>query len=789
MIVMSRSWGAIFYAGKSMSTIREVGAGNAAASSVGEALCQVLRAGQDVHRCLAAHALGRIGYGPAVDPLIDALLDEDEDVRGEAAEALFRLGDPRAGDALVRNLVEDPCGQVKINATEALGAMGVRGAEPFLRRLAVGRDDAVAWDDEEFLGGGWDDWLDVQIKAIEALGALGARDAVSDIVAALDDEMGQDLSETAFRVLARLGEPGAEALARYATKGDARVRRRAVGALARSDTAVARAALLAALEDASADVRLAAFAGLAARDPAAACLAAGLDDPDPAIRAAAVRLCIRYWPDRLHALLDDPADAVQTAALDALTADPALAYSSALENLEFRLRVKLRGPSAEVAVAACRAVAALFPAAGTADLAEQLHDTGCPVPLRAASARALGEIGSEAAVEALRAAVGSDTRQVRLDAIAALARVAARPDRPARALEALLAAVRGELVPAPPASAAPEPVEIEVVETAPAAPKQGDAGEWPSSTLAALGIHDLKAQSRADAPAVAEPTIEPSAEATPDVEDDVPLADDDVPPDLTDEEQEFLERARQWDGPRRMRKHVPLEPDVAAHEDVRRFAARVMGDVPGPAVAAALTEALSGADPEVRRVAAESLGRVAGRLGGLGAPGAAALMDALGDEDRDLRLAAARALGSGGTTPEITAPGITAAVRGLLDDPDGHVRAQAARTLAALGAVGDEVTVLLDDPDPGVRQAGAEALAARGDADTEKILVEFAFAHEGMHGRAVARLLRDAGLTGAGARFLRVLADGAQTPRWRVSIEALEELHAPLGGPADALAA
>ncbi len=44
--------------------------------------------------CHAAEALGKIGDARAVEPLIAALKDSDEDVRQAAAEARGRLGAP-----------------------------------------------------------------------------------------------------------------------------------------------------------------------------------------------------------------------------------------------------------------------------------------------------------------------------------------------------------------------------------------------------------------------------------------------------------------------------------------------------------------------------------------------------------------------------------------------------------------------------------------------------------------------------------------------------------------------
>ena len=94
-----------------------------ALGSVCQSLGKVLNDGIDVHRCQAAKALGRIGASAAVQPLIKALLDEDEDVRTDAAEALLELADPEAGKQLFENLLGDPCTEVKLAAIRTLAKL------------------------------------------------------------------------------------------------------------------------------------------------------------------------------------------------------------------------------------------------------------------------------------------------------------------------------------------------------------------------------------------------------------------------------------------------------------------------------------------------------------------------------------------------------------------------------------------------------------------------------------------------------------------------------------------
>jgi len=724
---------------------------------IGEALAGVLKRGRDAHRCFAAQALGRIGHAPAVAALIEHLGDEDEDVRIDAAEALGRLGDPRAGAALLESLLEDPCGDVKTNATRALGALGFSEAVPVLRRLARERGDDIAWD-IDLEADGWDDWLDVQIAAIEALGALGAVEAVPDIVAAIDDEMGQDLTATALPALARLGDPGVAALTRFLSARDARVRRRAVRALSASTAETATAALLAALDDASPDVRKAALEGLAARDPAAPRLLRLLDDPDAGVRAAATRLCGRHAPERLAALLDDHADAVQIAAIDGLAGDPAPPRP---DDLVFRLRVKLRGPSPTVSPVAARALVALDPKAALDDLREQIADPTCPAEVRRAAAKGLGDLGGEPAAHALIAAVGDDDRAVRLEALGALAALAATDAAPELALQALRAALAGELLGAPESDPADE---AETAASPAVAEPNGDgdseitdeavadeaseavADAWPNSTLASvLGDEELAAEAMAPA----------------------------APVVLDPEDLEYLELARR--APRKRRVSPDAAPPAAA--DIPRLAARLLGDLSDPSVAEALAGALAARDDEIRRAAADSFARMATR----GVPLPDEAIAALGrvaatDGDRDARLFAVRALGASGAVGDET-------IAPRLADDDDILRAEAALSMAAIGAVDARVAALLDDGSACVRLAAARALALAGGADAVARLVDFAFAEEGMHCREAARLLRDLDRDAAARAFLRVL-DAAEKERvWRIAIDALEEMYRPEAPP------
>jgi hypothetical protein len=76
-------------------------------------------------RRIAAEALGRLGDPRAVGPLIVALKDSHWEVRRDAAESLGKLGDSRAVEPLMQTL-KDSDAMVRWRAAEALSQLGCR---------------------------------------------------------------------------------------------------------------------------------------------------------------------------------------------------------------------------------------------------------------------------------------------------------------------------------------------------------------------------------------------------------------------------------------------------------------------------------------------------------------------------------------------------------------------------------------------------------------------------------------------------------------------------------------
>ena len=726
------------------ATLADLRAGAAApgvmADAVSAALGRVVREGAATQRCLAARALGRIGRPGSTEPLVEALLDADEDVRADAAGALGRFPDARAAQQLLENLLGDPSGEVKLCAIEALAVMGCRDAVPWLRRLLAGRDEEIVWDEDALDAEGWDDWVDIQVAALRALAGMGAKETVPDIVRAIGDEFGQDLTEVGFSALAMLGDAGADALAGYLDDASPRRRRRAASVLGGLDGDIARAAMARAIRDPSEEVRLAAAQALAARDPADERLAGLMRDPRGEVRAEAVRLCGSRHPDRLVQLLDDPAPAVQAAALEAMTGAVGM---EADEALSARLRARLGCADPALSAAAAKAFAALVPQEAAGDLVAQLADRDRPQEVRLAAIHALGGLDDGDATNALAEAIGDETRQIRIEAMAALAGQAGRA-WPNRAGDALLAALRGELVPAP----EPEPEAVEATEEIDGAPDEDTVAENEDT----VPVSTLEAIIGGNAP--------PGDMASPGVED----------VELSEEDMEFLSLVKHGQG----KKAVPVVPDVAPHEDVRRFAARVLGDIAEDDVARALACVLGDPDDEpddeIVGYAADSLARIGEALGALPPQTADALLRAAATGGRDRRLPAVRALAW------IDDRRAEKALRIRLRDDDGFVRAEAVRALARKGR---HCEAQLDDADAGVRLAAAGSLVAAPADNAIERLVDLAFVSDGLHRREAGRLLRRLDPDAAAARFLDVLADPERQRFRPVAIEALEELYRP----------
>src|SRR5262245_57194326 len=97
----------------------------------------VLANGPSRARAAAADQLGHLGEHHAVQPLIQALSDEDPIVRHKVAWALGRLADARALEPLITTAMTDKDTTTRVQAIGSLGSLAdSKAIEPLARLLA-----------------------------------------------------------------------------------------------------------------------------------------------------------------------------------------------------------------------------------------------------------------------------------------------------------------------------------------------------------------------------------------------------------------------------------------------------------------------------------------------------------------------------------------------------------------------------------------------------------------------------------------------------------------------------
>ena len=764
-----------------------------------EALCDLLENGEDVHRTVVAQTLGRMGYVEAVPDLIQGLLDEDEDVRTDVAAALAELADSRSAEPLMQNLLGDPCWEVKLAAIDALTKMGHSDLVPWLRRMLKGKDEEIVWDESEFYETGWDDWVDIQVKVIKALARFGDQEAVPEIVEALDDEYGQDLSEVAFTAFAGLGDAGAAALASYATSDNARLRR-AVTVLGTVDNIVASETMTRALVDEDADVREAAGRAVATRDPADPRLEMLLLDRKPEIRAAFVALCGRYYPGRLSDMLSEDNNVLLAAVLQEIIKDPALIEEMGLKG---RLLEILDTAGPETAALATSALMQVSPEDMETPLLEKLADPETALEIRLAVIKAVASRPGEAVLQVLEGVLGDDQRQVRLAAMTALADYSkVAEDFSDEAGGVLLAALRGEIV-LPPEDSDETPETFEETSDEIAA-DAGDADpatdvsvedageevtvsetiEMAQSVQPVRSVAEIEAEetvAAASLPEEVEIEVRPGSTLAALLDDEPGTVDEEpvesTPVELTEEDLDYMELTNQK--PRR--KVMSPETTLAPHQDVRRYAARVLGDFPQEDVTMALAGVLTDEDRDLVITALDSLARAGAETTALPNEVVDALLAISETQDNDVRIAVSKALAHVNTGEAI------ARMQAYLTDSSSFVRAEAVHGLALAGQVDAGVEACLGDEAPSVRMAAARALAQEASDATVQRLGDFSMEFEAFHILDVAALLADRHAETARTLYLQILDDGGRKRYWKSAIEALEKIGRP--GDRAALAA
>ena len=320
---------------------------------------------------------------------------------------------------------------------------------------------------------------------------------------------------------------------------------------------------------------------------------------------------------------------------------------------------------------------------------------------------------------------------------------------PNAAGEALLFALRGGYEPE-----VGDECEAETA-TIPAGPDQD--GDKPASVIAAEN-EDGKS-------AFPTSTLGAILNDAPEAREVVGLPGDGV--ELTPMDMERLALARRIKG----KKRVPLAPKVVLHEDIRCFAARVLGDIYHADVTDELAASLENGESDLCLAAADSLARIGMQISPLPEAVTQILMERMATAGRDTKLLLIRALAASDSQE------VQELLLEQLRHEDSFVRSETVQALARMGYAGPEIEALLDDSDSAVRLSAAQAVAGADDDGAVKLLVDFALSFEGYHRRQTASLLRKLDAAQASALFIDVLQDPDRKRVWSVAIEALGELN------------
>ncbi len=704
-------------------------------------LTAILTDGIDVHRCAAARALGSMGLAESVEPLIKALLDEDPDVRTDAAFALGALNDPASAEKLMENLVGDPESDVKRAAIKALIAMRYEPVVPLLRKLAVSRsEEDVAWDEEAFYTDEWDSWIDIQMSAFEGLGVFAPEEAVPEIIEAMLDDEAQDLTEPGLRALARMGEAGALAIIDQYGLGDTRMCRRIVRAVGMSDNPHLDDLRGGMVADAKPEIRRLALENLEATDDRLKPL---FGDEDGSVRAAVVKHAGLQNTLLLWDLIKDPDPVVRVEVFKIIKTNPDKFKD---EDLEKAVQKAITGDPDAAKQAALALIALKGPEAAKG-LLHVLSNAEIPQKFRVGVIEAVEKAG-DIAVPALLQAAGDTDRQLRLAALTALAEIASNdPKWPNDAGLGLITGLNGELV------LPPEEVEEEIVEKEP----------LPEIT------EEIANEIDAELPLVAE-KIEPVTSTLDAIKSNVPDAPVEEPEEiiLSDETQRMLDLTKR----RKLGKRkLSWDTMASPHEDVQRFSARLLGSVVHKDVTDALIATLTqDVDEETRNGALFSLAKHGEKTGTMPAEALAPLQELLKSDVSETRALALRSMGW------IKGAEMDAVLEGFLTDSDPLVRVEAVKAMDHRNLATDALINALNDKYQGVGIAAARALARLFGDDSADALVLFAVTNDGTYRRDIGKLLGQYAPDAGAARLLELLADEDQKARWLVAIDALAEL-------------
>ncbi len=759
------------------------------------ALGQVITEGNDLERCLAAKALGRIGGKGSADVLNSALRDIDEDVRIDVAEAIARLSLKGSIPKLVENLREDPSVDGKLACIDALKILRAGEATPWLRKLTLGPcQEEVSWDEQELAESEFDEWLEVQRTAIEALGHIGASEAIADIRTAMNDEFGQDLLLTGLKAFGQMGEAGTAELAKYLKSRSARHRQVAVSVLSQNSAPLTDDMIGNLLKDPEPDIRAIGVTFCRSDDPRLEQLCG---DPSESVRAVVCARLARANPSRLAQLLNDPSDTVQLEVLKTCRDRSEKPDAAALN----RIAEFLDCESNELVCLAIEILGRFDPDTETIGAIEKKAlSRSANMSVRRTAIKVIAECAPDTVLDALTKIIPDPLRPIRLASLAALAEIARNESSGHRegAQNLLLGILAGRIVPISVKQKEreeknPQTHSSQVDSNEPErhgahAAKEDEVGQRnriridregnivEDNGASASGRNDLKREPTArDKTEQTDPDEETAADAFPQSTLDAlqnessSLIEEAAPGDiqLTSEDLDFLELAQSYRG----KKVLSPDKGVPVHQDVRVMCARLLGESADITTVQALVKVLEEQNDELRVAAAMSLSRVINDDFKVDDPFRQSIIRHIADKNSELRLWLVR------LCSKLADPSLADVLRDRLGDDDPNIRGEAILGLSRIEN-SFKASDYLDDAQMVVRHSAAEAISQRQGHDAWPTIVDYAFKNGGEDRWHAAKLLKSADIAAPTEQLIHILRSDKNGLNRRVAIEVLTELHA-----------
>ncbi|MEP3049534.1 MAG: hypothetical protein ABJL55_16915 [Roseibium sp.] len=600
-----------------------------------DTLGEIVKTGAPAEQCLAIKTLQSWRVPETKDVLVEATRNEDPDVRVDALEALVSLEVDGLGDIFLWSLQNDPVGESKVASLRGLHKGDREAAAELVCKLIIDRcEEDVAWEDDI---ADWDDWLDVQKEAIRTVGRLDIKDAVPDLLAAANDEFGQDLWIEVMSALSDLGRPGLMALIEAGQSVSERQRARAARALETSQDELAAKALDALSQDKSLDVRLVAIETLLDRNEPLADARLIEDDAASIRRFVATKSSTISSGDLLKLAIEDEDKDVRLSAIRRLSERDLTPLQAT--KLSDHVGTKLRGDG-EAFVASLSEVLGRIGSEEAFESLLEIRELNPKPHIQRAVLNAMANFPRVEALEAFTDGISSKSQMVRVSALAGVTALSKGTGEIAdNAAAILLLAARGDL--APESEEKSENEQTELGEKQFGKRAQDDEGGsrnrvvidregnvvTPDDDAEPIKLSDYRKPEDVTEE-LDEPVLEQEVSSS-DAETDETDVEADVVPfptgtlaailqgdeeqatfeeekiDLSKEDLKFLELAQNTLQKKRVRPDVA--PDAAL--DVRRVAVRLLADVTHTAFTPALLACTSARDSAMRSAAFNTLAK------------------------------------------------------------------------------------------------------------------------------------------------------------------------------------